>query len=152
MHGQLPHSFAVQCTMSEHKITKSMIVFQTHRTKYIDIDYAKIFLKNSFRLFFQIVLLQLVLVHQMMTKQILIWFLHDKKGIYYAQEIVSQASKKAFLEMCKTSESNILATNMIWQMQSVLAPPHLLLLKRKSERCDNASQGTFDFEFSRSEI
>ena len=36
-------------------------------------------------------------------------------------------------------------------MQSVLAPPHLLLLKRKSERCDNASQGTFDFEFSRSE-
>ena len=61
-----------------------------------------------------------------------------------------QASKKAFLKMCKTSESNILVTNMIWQMQSVLAPPHLLLLKRKSERCDNASQGTFDFEFSRS--
>ena len=62
-----------------------------------------------------------------------------------------QASKKAFLKMCKTSESNILVTNMIWQMQSVLAPPHLLLLKRKSERCDNASQGTFDFNFSRSE-
>ena len=72
-------------------------------------------------------------------------------NMYYVQEIVIKASKKAFLKMCKTSESNILVTNMIWQMQSVLAPPHLLLLKRKSERCDNASQGTFDFEFSRSE-
>ena len=28
MHGQLPHSFAVQCTMSGHKITKSMIAFK----------------------------------------------------------------------------------------------------------------------------
>ena len=34
-------------------------------------------------------------------------------NMYYVQEIVIKASKKAFLKMCKTSESNILVTNMI---------------------------------------
>ena len=61
--------------MPEHKITKSMIAFKhsAQSILHIDIDYAKIFLKNSFRPFLaNCTNAQLFLVHQIMTKQILI--------------------------------------------------------------------------------
>ena len=51
MHGQLPHSFAVQCTMSEYKITKSMIAFKHIAQSILILTMQKYFLKNSFRLF-----------------------------------------------------------------------------------------------------
>ena len=96
MHG--PHSFAVQCTMSENKITKSLIAFKHIAQSILILTMQKYFWKVVLDFFCQIVLMQLVLVHQMMTKQILIWFLHDKKWNIICTRDSNPSIKKSISE------------------------------------------------------
>ena len=109
MNNYLPHSFAVQCTMSEHKIIKSIIAFKHIAQSILILTMQKYLWKIVLDFFCQIVLMQLVLVHQMMTKQILIWFLHNKK---WNMICMYKHQKKHFWKCAKLP--NLISWLQIW--------------------------------------